>query len=148
MNFLSSKHKQHPRVGVGCVVRKEGKVLLGKRKGSHGEGSWAFPGGHLEYGETVVDCAARELIEETGLKALSLHEGPWVENIMTESQKHYITVFVFIDEFTGEPELLEPNKCEGWQWFSWDDLPKPLFSTISSLIEKELILITKDDFMI
>ncbi|PIS00705.1 MAG: DNA mismatch repair protein MutT [Chlamydiae bacterium CG10_big_fil_rev_8_21_14_0_10_35_9] len=145
MNFLSSKYKQHPRVGVGCVVQRKGKVLLGKRKGAHGEGSWAFPGGHLEYGEKVSDCAARELFEETGLKALSLHEGPWVENIMTESQKHYITVFVFVDEFAGEPELLEPNKCEGWQWFSWDGLPEPLFSTISSLIEKESILINKDN---
>ena len=56
-----------PRIGVGCVVERNGLVLLGQRKGAHAEGFWAFPGGHLEFGETVEACARRELVEETGL---------------------------------------------------------------------------------
>jgi 8-oxo-dGTP diphosphatase len=123
-----------PRIGVACVVERSGKVLLGQRKGSHAQGAWAFPGGHLEFGETVEACAKRELVEETGLIPGSARLGPWVENMMEEGQKHYITLFVFFDNFQGEPQRMEPEKCQGWEWFSWDDLPKPLFSPISSLL--------------
>lgn len=127
----------HPRVGIACVVQKKGMVLLGKRKGSHGSGFWALPGGHLEFGESVESCAKRELLEETGLNSLSIREGSWVENLMENGQKHYITLFAFIDDFSGELALLEPHKCEGWEWFSWNNLPTPLFSPILSLLEKE-----------
>jgi 8-oxo-dGTP diphosphatase len=126
-----------PRIGVACVVQKEGQVLLGQRKGAHGVGSWATPGGHLEFGESVETCAKRELLEETGLMPLSLRLGPWVENIMEEGRKHYVTLFVFVDSFVGEPVLLEPDKCGGWKWFAWDYLPQPLFPSIVSIIKKE-----------
>jgi 8-oxo-dGTP diphosphatase len=126
----------HPRVGVGCIVQRNGKVLLGERKGSHGENLWAPPGGHLEFGELVTHCAARELIEETGLQPISLRLGPWVENTMEHGQKHYITIFVYIDEFLGEPILCEPEKCKGWEWFSWNMLPQLLFEPARSFIEK------------
>ena len=133
----SSLNKQTlPRVGVGVLVEQEGKILLGQRKGSHGASTWAPPGGHLEFGEGVEECAKRELLEETGLKAISCSLGPWVENIMENGKKHYITVFVMVHQFEGELQLLEPDKCEGWQWFSWDELPKPLFASLTSLIEQ------------
>lgn len=124
-----------PRVGVGVVVVQQEKVLLGKRKGSHGTGEWSLSGGHLEFGESIEECAKRELLEETGLRALSVELGPWTNDLMEEAN-HYVTLFVFINEFEGTPQLLEPDKCEGWQWFEWDCLPSPLFSTVSSLIEK------------
>ena len=54
------------RVGVGVIIVRDGNVLLGERAGSHGAGTWALPGGHLEFGETVADCARREVLEETG----------------------------------------------------------------------------------
>jgi len=125
-----------PRIGVGVVVLREGKVLLGKRKGSHACGLWGFPGGHLEFGETIEQCATRELLEETGLKPVSIRLGPWVENVMECGTKHYVTIFAYVEEFIGEPDLKEPHKCEGWQWFDWNRLPEPLFSPIPSLIQK------------
>lgn len=127
---------KHPRIGVACIVQREGLVLLGQRKGAHAMGFWGFPGGHLEFGESVEDCARRELLEETRLKSLSLRLGPWVENLMEDGQKHYITIFVFIDAFEGEPILCEPDKCESWQWFRSNALPDPLFCPIPSLIQK------------
>lgn len=133
----SSLAEKKPQIGIACVVQKDGKVLLGQRKGAHGVGSWATPGGHLEFGESVEACATRELLEETGLRTLSFRLGPWVENLMEDGQKHYITLFVFIDSFIGEPVLLEPNKCEVWEWFTWDNLPQPLFPPISSVIAKK-----------
>lgn len=126
---------KRPKVGVGIAVMKEGKILLGRRKGAHGSGAWSFAGGHLEYGEDVEACAKRELEEETGLKAVSLRLGPWVNDVIEEG-KHYITLFVFVDQFEGTPELKEPEKCEGWQWFDLHALPTPLFPPVSSLIKK------------
>lgn len=131
----SIKDKLKPSVGVGTLVIKDGKLLLGKRKGSHGAGEWSFPGGHLEFGESVEECATRELIEETGLKALSMEMGPWVNDIMDEN-KHYVTLFVIVDKFAGNPQLLEPEKCERWEWFDIRSLPSPLFTPIRSLIKK------------
>ncbi|HAB98411.1 MAG TPA: DNA mismatch repair protein MutT [Parachlamydiales bacterium] len=124
-----------PKVGVGVIVFREGKILLGKRKGSHVEGAWATPGGHLEFGETVEECACRELLEETGLKALSWRLGPWVNDVM-EQTKHYVTLFVFVDEVEGDVQLLEPDKCEGWQWFAPHSIPSPLFPSVQSLMKK------------
>jgi 8-oxo-dGTP diphosphatase len=46
-----------PRVGVGVIIIKNNKVLLLKRKASHGIGTWAFVGGHLEFNETLEECA-------------------------------------------------------------------------------------------
>lgn len=57
-----------PGLGVGVLVIENGRVLLGKRKGSHGAGTWSAPGGHLEYGESIENCAEREVLEETGLR--------------------------------------------------------------------------------
>jgi len=127
--------KMRPRIGVGVLVEKQGKVLLGKRKGSHGAFTWGAPGGHLELGEKVEECAKRELLEETGLKAVAVTLGPWVEDVMENGKKHYITLFVKIDQFEGELQLLEPDKCEGWEWFSWDQLPHPLFPPLVSYLK-------------
>lgn len=129
------KDKMRPRVGVGVAVIKNNKILLGRRKGAHGAGDWSFPGGHLEFGETVEDCAKRELAEETGLNALSLRLGPWVDNLIDED-KHYVTLFVFVNDFEGDLKILEPEKCEGWSWFECNALPFPLFPPVDSLINK------------
>lgn len=130
-----AQEKLRPRVGIGVVIVKEGKVLLGKRKGSIGSGTWSISGGHLEFGETVEECALRELAEETGLMATSCQIGPWSSDVIEEG-KHYITIFVFVNQFQGEPKLMEPDKCEGWHWFDWNELPSPLFPTVRSLVEK------------
>ncbi len=58
----------YPRVGVAAIVQRNGQVLLIKRKGAHGSGSWAVPGGHLEYGESLEECAVRETHEEVGIE--------------------------------------------------------------------------------
>lgn len=65
-----------PQVGVGVLILRDGKVLLGRRKGSHGAGCWSAPGGHLEFGEAVEDCALREALEETGLALSDRQKNP------------------------------------------------------------------------
>ncbi len=124
---------KQPRVGVAIVVVQDGKILLGKRKGSFAAGEWSCPGGHLEFGETVEECMHRELEEETGLKVLSYQLGPWVSTVF-DDEKHYITLYALVHAFEGTPQLREPDKCEGWEWFSLDNLPTPLFATVQKIV--------------
>ncbi len=121
------------RVGIGVIVRKNGKILLGKRKGSHGEGDWSFPGGHLEFGEEFSDCVRREVLEETSLQVKNIRFGAVTNDIFKKEHKHYITIFMVCDYDKGELMNNEPEKCEKWEWFDWKKLPKPLFLTIRHL---------------
>ena len=124
-----------PRVGVGVIIRREGKVLLGLRKGSHGSGSWAFPGGHLEFGETPEQTVVRELQEECGVQVKNLTTVTFTNDIFITEQKHYITLYVLCDYASGEAKNLEPEKCERWEWFAWDRLPEPKFLGLQHLVE-------------
>lgn len=124
---------ERPKIGVGVCILKDGKVLLGKRLSAHGKGTWAFPGGHLEFGETVVDCAQREVAEETGIQISNIRKGPYTEDLLVSENKHYITLLMIADWQSGEPAALEPHKCQEWHWFDWDQLPSPLFWTFESL---------------
>jgi 8-oxo-dGTP diphosphatase len=122
-----------PQVGVGVIVLRDGRVLLGERKGSHGAGTWALPGGHLEFGEDVAACAARELAEETGLVAGGFTAAAYTNDVFAAEHRHYVTLFVLAAQVLGEPRVCEPDKCGGWQWFDWDALPAPLFAPVRSL---------------
>ncbi|MCX9158517.1 NUDIX hydrolase [Niveibacterium sp. 24ML] len=121
-------------VGVGVLVLRDGKVLLGKRKGSYGAGTWSAPGGRLEYGESIEQCAARELREETSLELGPIQPGPYTNDVFSEVSEQYITVFVVAHQSRGEPVNVEAHKCEGWQWFAWNELPSPLFPPVQSLV--------------
>ncbi len=124
------------RVGVAIVLRWGSEVLMGLRKGSHGAGTWAFPGGHLEKGESVFQCAARELVEETGTEiSPELFKKLTYTNDVFESEgKHYITLYVetFYEGRCGIPRVMEPEKCEKLQWFSAP--PSPLFLPVQNLL--------------
>jgi 8-oxo-dGTP diphosphatase len=125
--------KNRPQVGVGVIIIKDNKVLLGKRKNSHGEGSWSFPGGHLEFNESWKDCAVRETMEETGLTIKNIRFGAVTNDIFQAEDKHYITIFMLADYDSGEVKVLEPEKCERWEWFEWDNLAQPLFIPVQNL---------------
>ena len=127
--------KERPKIGVGVCVIKDGKILFGKRKNAHGEGSWCFPGGHLEWNEKIEDCARREVLEETGLSIKNFRFGPYTNDIFGKEDKHYVTLFVIADYDSGELKLMEPEKCEKWDWFKWEEAPKPLFIPNQNLLK-------------
>lgn len=123
-----------------CITR-DNRVLLGKRRNSLGDGHWAFPGGHLEFGESLQECAEREVKEETGLVIGNIRQGPISEDLFPNENKHYITIIMMADYIDGEPQLLEPDKCTQWQWFAWDALPSPLFLTLINLAKNNIDLL-------
>jgi len=124
--------RKNVRVGCGILINKDGKFLLGKRKGSHGEGTWAPPGGHLEPGESFEECCKREILEETGLTIKNFKQITFTNDIFSED-KHYITLFFSADYESGELTVKEPDKCEEWRWCEYRDFPKPLFLPMENL---------------
>jgi 8-oxo-dGTP diphosphatase len=61
-------HHRDPKVGVGVVVVQQGRLLLVRRGVPPGKGLWALPAGYVDAGEDPREAAAREALEETGLR--------------------------------------------------------------------------------
>lgn len=123
-------------VGIGVCIIKDGKVLWGKRKNSHGEATWCFPGGHIEFNETWEECAKRETLEETNIEIKNVRFAAATNDIFTTEGKHYVTIFMLADYAAGEVELMEPDKCEEWGWFDWDNPPVPQFQSEVNLYKQ------------
>ncbi len=124
---------QRPLVGIGVIIIKSNKILLLKRKGSHGEGTWAFIGGHLEHGETLEEGAKREVKEEAGITIKNLKRAGFTEDFFKKEDKHYITLFVIAEPDKGEAKNMEPDKSTEIKWFEWDKFPSPLFPPVVNL---------------
>lgn len=123
-----------PRVGIGVMIFKGDQVLFGKRKSSHGAGEYAFPGGHLEYMESFEECARRETLEECGVEITNV-KFQYLANIKHYAPKHYVHIGISADWKSGEPKVLESEKCDHWGWYSLDKLPEPLFEACRLAIE-------------
>lgn len=120
-----------PRVGLGVIVRKGNTILLGRRKGSHGAGEYASPGGHLEHLEGLEACCRREVMEETGLEIGEVRFLR-VMNVTEYAPRHYVDLTFVAEWVSGEPEVREPDRVERWDWYTLEALPSPLFATLPS----------------
>lgn len=90
-------------------------------------------------GESWEECAAREVKEETGLSIHNI-KFVFVTNTVMRNEKrpsHYVTIFMRGEQcnVADEPENLEPDKCDGWEWVEWPNVPEPIFRPLKSLIE-------------
>ncbi|XP_021813303.1 geranyl diphosphate phosphohydrolase-like [Prunus avium] len=150
-----------PTVAVGVCLLKGEKVLLGRRHCSLGyyislpggncnffvsvgkcpQLSFIGSGGYLELGESFEECAARELKEETGLdidKKRMEFLTATTNELLLEGGKpcQYASVCMraVIEHGDGEPQNVEPELCDGWDWYEWDNLPKPLFRPLHNAV--------------
>ncbi len=137
--------KNIPRIGVGVFVFKNGKFLMGKRRGAHGTGSWSVPGGHLEFGEAIEETAARELLEETGVVGKNLKVRAFTNDIFVDECKHYVTLWVTCDWDSGEPQIIEPDKFTDLDWCDFNSLPTPLFHPWVQLFKSDNLEVIKQD---
>ena len=126
---------EKPKVGTALILIRDHKVLLMKRKGPHGTGTWSPPGGHLDFGETLEGCARREAKEEVGVDVADIRFRCVTNDIFEADGKHYITLWL---EGTpiGEPKNVAENEVAEIGWFAWDALPAPLFLPVENLIRE------------
>ena len=131
-----------PKIGVNVFIIKNGQLLLGKRIGKVGFGTWGLPGGHFELGESLMGAAKRELEEETGLVSKEL-EFLHIINDPHENH-HYVHIDFFAKDWSGEPKVTEPDKFAEWKWFDFDKLPEEIFlghkKSIPAFFEKTIFI--------
>jgi len=138
--------KKKPGVGVGVMILRDNKVLLGKRHSDpnkadsklHGESSWTMPGGKLEFKEELEDATCREAFEETGIR---IHKEKLeiisVTNDIVEDA-HFVTIGFLCQGFEGEPHVMEPDEITEWRWFALNNLPSPIFFPSKKIIKNFL----------
>lgn len=125
-----------PQVGVAVVIYKQGQYLLGQRKKSPGVNTWQCPGGLMQIGESVFECARREVEEETGLIIHNLEYGPYTNNRFVNEGVHTVTLYVVAEYLSGEVVVREKDKAICWQWFNLNELPQPLFLPLQILVDR------------
>ncbi len=142
-------------VGIGVILLKDNKILLGRRNddpdkaGSklRGAGTWTMPGGGLYFQESFEQGAAREVNEETRI-VLNSANVICVNNDMTDAA-HFVTVGLISEDFSGEPQVLEPEEITEWRWFGFDDLPTPMYFPSKKILnnyQKQAFYIQKNDY--
>jgi 8-oxo-dGTP diphosphatase len=114
-------------VGVGAVViNRKGKYFLTKRgKRARNEvGKWEFPGGGLEYGDTLKDTVIREIKEEFGFEIEPYEQLPACDHRIPNEKQHWIAIAFLSRIKRGKPKILEPEKCDEIGWFTLDEIGK------------------------
>ena len=99
-------------IRVGAVVERDGALLLVRHDKPDREPYWVLPGGRLEPGETIPECAERELLEETGLTGRFVNV-LYVSEFLAEN-RHTVDVTVWVEAQDGEAQLgSDPESEEG-----------------------------------
>jgi len=124
---MSKPGVDFPGVGAGLVIqRQDGKVLLCRRLKAPEAGFWNIVGGKVDHMEASDDAARREAEEETGLTIGPVQFLCVAEERILSDNQHWISMIYLTREFSGEPQLTEPDKLAEIGWFDPADPPSPL----------------------
>lgn len=116
-------------VGVGAIiVDEDGRLFLAQRgpRAGNERGKWEFPGGSVEFGETLAEALAREIREEYDI---SIEVGDLLtvtDHILPDERQHWVSPSYICRISKGEPRIVEPDKCSAIGWFGPDEMPEPL----------------------
>jgi 8-oxo-dGTP diphosphatase len=116
-------------IGVGAIVfDDEGRVFLAQRGPSawNERGTWEFPGGKVSFGEKLVEAVTREFAEEYGMKIEVTELLGVNDHILAVENEHWVSPTYLARHISGEPRILEPEKCTAIGWFALSELPEPL----------------------
>ena len=116
-------------VGVGAIlVNDEGRVFLARRgpKAKNERGLWEFPGGSVEFGETLAQALQREIKEEYGVEISVGALVDVADHILPAEGQHWVSPTYICQITSGEPAIREPEKCTAIGWFKIDQVPTEL----------------------
>jgi 8-oxo-dGTP diphosphatase len=116
-------------VGVGAVLVDEAGRLFLARRGPLAKNErdlWEFPGGSVEYGETLAGALQREMREEYGIEIAVGDLLDVVDHILPEEEQHWVSPTYLCTIVSGEPRILEPGKCSQIGWFRPEEMPADL----------------------
>lgn len=128
-------------VSVGAVIiNDQGEIFLSLRgkEVRNESGKWEFPGGGVDFNETLSDAIVREVKEEFGFD-VEVMEILHVSNHMIPDEKqHWVPTTFMCRVAKGTPRIMEPKKCDKVGWFSLEKISKMNLSIISQ-IDLEMI---------
>ncbi len=116
-------------VGVGAlIVGEKGQVFLAQRgpKAKNERGLWEFPGGSVEFGETLAQALQREMCEEFGIMLEVGELLDVVDHILPDEGQHWVSPTYLCKITAGAPRILEPEKCAQIGWFDPLHVPDTL----------------------
>jgi mutator protein MutT len=116
-------------VGVGALlVNPRGELFLAQRgpQAKNERGLWEFPGGSVEFGETLAEALRREMQEEYGVQIEVGELLDVADHILPEEGQHWVSPSFICRIVSGEPRILEPEKCSQIGWFAPQDVPEAL----------------------
>ncbi|HKJ95547.1 MAG TPA: NUDIX domain-containing protein [Gammaproteobacteria bacterium] len=128
---------RQPVIAVIAVVERAGKVLLVRRRNPPQVEHWGFPGGRVEWRESLGDAALRELSEETGLRGRVTALWPPLELLPGDYRcpdHHYVLVPVRIVAEPGNPTPADDASDAGF--FRPGELPAPLCTDVQALVSR------------
>lgn len=127
-------------VGVSIILsnpENDTLILMSKRLGKHENNKYAPCGGHLEFGETIEECAKREAKEELGITIKRVQNLGFTEDFYDYGEeRHFITFFVLCYDYEGEIINMEPEKHDKWKWYKFNNLPTPLCKWVENYLNK------------
>ena len=121
-------------VGVGAIIfNRKSAVFLAKRgKNARNERhKWEFPGGSVEFGETLEQALVREVQEEFGFAVEVIQLLDVVNHILPGEKQHWVSPTYLCSYKDGNPRIREPHKCEEIGWFTLDAIPENELTTAS-----------------
>ena len=116
-------------VGVGAIVVNDaGELFLSQRgeAATNERGAWEFPGGKVDFGETLRDTLIREFQEEYGMTIEIVELLSVDDHILPAEGQHWVSPTYIASSIGEAPRILEPEKCSAIGWFTLDNLPQPL----------------------
>lgn len=126
------------RVGVGAMIfNADGAVFMAQRgpKARNERGCWEFPGGRVEYGETLAAAIQREIMEEFGMTIALRYQLHLADHILPDEDQHWISATYIAEHVAGEPIIQEPEKCSAIGWFKLSAVPQPLSKITAADVE-------------
>lgn len=125
---------RNPAPGVVVVIEKEGDVLLGKRTGGFGAGKWGLPQGYIEFDESFLTAAIREVKEETGLDVQIRSILNVVSNLLSPAL-HTLAIILLAGVKAGEP--CAGDDLEALKWVPLaGPLPEMAFEADAQIIAR------------
>jgi ADP-ribose pyrophosphatase YjhB (NUDIX family) len=125
---------RNPLPGIVVVIEKDGFVLLGKRKGTYGEGKWGLPQGYIEFEEDFLTAAIREVEEETNLEVEIVSILNVATNLLAPGL-HTLAIILQARVIGGEPVAGDDLETVGWFPMA-GPLPELAFEADYRIIER------------
>ncbi len=120
-----------------CVILQDGdgKILLGKRQNVLGENTWGLPGGHQKIGESIIECARREVFNEVNIELATMDLIGVSEIVDTGLDYQLVELGYASTKWEGILELKQHKYCSEWRFFDIHDLPEDIFSAHRPIVE-------------